>query len=305
MKTTPQPLTQVIVSVPRPAEDATQELLARVFQTTASSYFSERTQKSSVAVYLESIPQQTLNKKLESIRTELKTFRELGLTSRTPVLRVKVLAAQDWAESWKNHFKPFVAGGMFLVKPSWIQRKPSRGVHEIILDPGLSFGTGHHATTRFCLEQIASLARRGQRLSLLDLGTGSGILAIGAAKAGLGPIRAVDNDPVAVEVAKANAEVNGVGSQIHFAKSDVSRLLLAPAKTYGVVCANILAVVLEEYAAQIAAQVAPGGTLLAAGILTAQFAAVQRAFERHHLRLSSTVTRKEWTSGVFQKTSSR
>ena len=190
---------------------------------------------------------------------------------------------------------------MFLVKPSWIHRKPSRGVHEIILDPGLSFGTGHHATTRFCLEQIATLARQGRSLSLLDLGTGSGILAIGAAKAGLSPIRAVDNDPVAVEVAKANADVNSVARQIQFAKSDVSRLSLTPAKTYGVVCANILAVVLEAHATQIAAQVAPGGSLLAAGILTAQFTAVQRAFERNHLKLSTTVTRKEWTSGVFHK----
>ena len=299
-KTHTSPLNQVLVTVPLDAEDAAAELLTRTFGTPASSYYSEKTRLSTVSVYLD--PKTNVTRAEAALRKGFHELKDFGVLGKIPRIRIKSLPPQDWAESWKSHFKPFIAARTFLVKPSWVTTKPAKGILEIVLDPGLSFGTGHHPTTRFCLEQIAMLTKDGTPKSLLDLGTGSGILAIGAAKRGCRPIRAVDYDPVAVDVAKENAEHNGVGEHIVFARGDVTKINPhAPRRrTYDIVCANILAVVLEAEAIKIASQVKPGGHLLAAGILTAQFPGVEAAFRAAGLRCIGTLTRKEWTSGVFQ-----
>src|SRR5262249_14591442 len=116
----------------------------------------------------------------------------------------------DWRESWKRHFSPRLIGGRLLVRPSWSPSRPGPGQVEIVLDPGLSFGTGQHPTTDYCLSEVVRLRPRGIRRSLWDVGTGSGILAIAAAKLGFGPIEAWDLDPSAVRVAGQNALENRV-----------------------------------------------------------------------------------------------
>ena len=136
---------------------------------------------------------------------------------------------EDWAESWKRHFKPIEIGDALLVKPSWSKRRPRKNQAVVILDPGLSFGTGQHPTTAFCLREIVrlKLAKERGRLarefktrhhadepsalqSFLDIGTGSGILAIAAAKLGYQPVHAFDFDAEAVRIARANARANRV-----------------------------------------------------------------------------------------------
>ena len=131
-------------------------------------------------------------------------------------MRLNKVPPEDWAESWKRHFKPIEIGGDLLILPSWSKRKPKTGQAVVVLDPGLSFGTGQHATTSFCLNEIVKLRRssKASELSLLDGGTGSGILAIAAAKLGYKPVEAFDFDPVSVRVARANATSNGVNRKV-------------------------------------------------------------------------------------------
>jgi ribosomal protein L11 methyltransferase len=208
---------------------------------------------------------------------------------------------EDWAESWKKHFKPIKIGGSLLVKPSWSKKRPRPGQAVVILDPGLSFGTGQHATTSFCLGEIARLAGKvSPPKSFLDIGTGSGILAIAAVKLGFQPVLAFDFDPESVRVAKANAGVNGVAAKLKIFRGDVTKLPAKAAKPSELVCANLISNLLIAERRKIVAQVKRGGTLVLAGILAAEFTEVRRAFEALGMKLAASKTEKEWRSGSFR-----
>ncbi len=208
---------------------------------------------------------------------------------------IAVLPPEDWAESWKKHFKPEHVSERLWVKPSWADCAAAPGEIVIELDPGLSFGTGQHGTTRACLRLLDACARRGVAGGLLDLGAGSGILAIAAARLGWKRVLAVDNDPVAVRIAAANAAANGVGAAVTVREGD----LAAPAAGWRAqtVVANILASVLIEHAATVAACVAPAGQLILSGILENQYAAVLAAYRTLGFRERQTMTLEGWTSG--------
>src|ERR1019366_8464695 len=146
------------------------------------------------------------------------------------------VSREDWAESWKLHFKPLLIGSALLLKPSWSRRRPGKGQAVVVLDPGLSFGTGRHPTTAFCLRQLVARRRSGESQSCLDIGTGSGILAIAAAKLGYAPVDAFDFDPEAVRIARANARRNGVAARIRFQRRDLTKLPRRSARQYSLIC---------------------------------------------------------------------
>jgi ribosomal protein L11 methyltransferase len=178
---------------------------------------------------------------------------------------------QDWSETWKAGLEAFTVGDVF-VRPSWIEATPPAGTVEVVLDPGMAFGTGTHPTTSLCLAGLCEVLRARPRARVLDVGTGSGLLAIAAARLGAARVVATDNDPVALEVAGENAGRNGVALELSGA---------APASLAGefdLVIANILANTLVELAPGIAARLAPGGTLLLSGILAGQEDAVRDAY---------------------------
>jgi ribosomal protein L11 methyltransferase len=172
----------------------------------------------------------------------------------------------------------------------------------IELDPGLSFGTGQHPTTVFCLEELVTRRVPGERQSFLDLGTGSGILAIAAAKLGYSPVEACDFDPDALRTARANARENGVAQRIRFGTADVSKLPARAARSYDVVCANLISNLLVAARKRILARVAPGGALVLAGILATEFDEVRRVYESAGLRMLASATRNEWRSVSFSNT---
>jgi ribosomal protein L11 methyltransferase len=169
----------------------------------------------------------------------------------------------------------------------------------VVLDPGLSFGTGHHPTTAFCLRQVLRLRRPSAAQSVLDIGTGSGILALAAAKLGYGPVDGFDYDPEAVRVARGNAQSNGVRARIRFRRADVKHLPRNPRRRYSVVCANLMANLLVEARPRIVAALEPGGCLLLAGILDTEFAQVRTAYEASGLELVASRAENEWRSGAF------
>lgn len=177
---------------------------------------------------------------------------------------------EDWGEAWKKGLGAFSVGRV-LVRPSWIEAAPPPGCVEVVLDPGMAFGTGTHPTTALCLAAVGDflLARPGA--SVLDVGTGSGLLAIAARKLGAGRVAAIDDDPMAVEVARQNAARND-------AEAEVSGQPLAEVRgPFDLVVANILANTLMDLAPALARQVAPGGRLLLGGLLAGQEEEVRRA----------------------------
>ena len=177
---------------------------------------------------------------------------------------------EDWGEGWKKDFRPLDVGRV-RVRPSWIDEPTPPGAVEVVLDPGMAFGTGTHPTTSLCLAALSDLLTARPGASVLDVGTGSGLLAIAARKLGAGRVAANDEDPVAVRVAGENAERNGAALELTVDPVE------AIAGTFDVVVANILANVLVALAPALAAKLAPGGVLLLSGILGPQEDEVRRA----------------------------
>jgi ribosomal protein L11 methyltransferase len=186
-----------------------------------------------------------------------------------------------------------------LIKPSWSRRRPRKGQSVVVLDPGLSFGTGQHPTTGFCLRQLAARRKPAARQSFLDIGTGSGILAIAAAKLGYEPVEAFDFDAEAVRIARENAAKNQVSAGIRLRRQDVTKLPLRSAGKYSVICANLIANLLLSERGRLLARLPEDGVLVLAGILKTEFRQVQRAFESAGLRLVASRTEHEWRSGAF------
>jgi len=220
----------------------------------------------------------------------------LGLKPET-----RTFPDEDWKLAYRRYFHVDVISPRLVIRPPWESFSPAAGQHVLTLDPVLSFGTGRHETTHACLEFIDRLAAESlpstcstrPTLSFLDMGTGSGILAIAARLLGLGPVRGFDIDPDAVDIARKNAALNQ--AEIAFAVSDLSKDH-APAQ---VVAANVLAPLLVRFAPQIAAAVAPGGRLVLSGILDKDFTGVVAAFAPLGFRPFETLLRGEWRTGLF------
>jgi ribosomal protein L11 methyltransferase len=202
----------------------------------------------------------------------------------------------DWSEAWKEGLGPIAAGRVW-VRPSWVDARPPPGRAEVVLDPGMAFGTGTHPTTALCLAALSDLLAEHPGAAVLDVGTGSGLLAIAAAKLGAGRVVATDVDPVALEVAGENARRNGVSPELTGLQPE--RLEGA----FDVVVANILANTLVELAPAVAGKVAPGGAVLLAGILGPQEEEVRSAYRRAGLLPSTGEDRRdgEWSLLVLRR----
>ena len=184
---------------------------------------------------------------------------------------VAEVADEDWGEGWKKEFRPLDVGRV-RVRPSWISEPPPPGAIEVVLDPGMAFGTGSHPTTSLCLAALSERLAARPGASVLDVGTGSGILAIGARKLGAGRVAGNDDDPKAVEVARENAAANGADVEIVAATAgDIPG-------TFDLVVANILANTLVALAPELAAKLAPGGVVLLSGVLASQEDEVRTAY---------------------------
>ncbi|MBP8259608.1 MAG: 50S ribosomal protein L11 methyltransferase [Verrucomicrobia bacterium] len=222
-----------------------------------------------------------------------------GLASVPGRVRIRRLRRENWAESWRRHFRAFEVGDRLLIRPSWSRRRARPGQAAITLDPGLSFGTGHHPTTRFCLEQLARGRRRGQRQAFLDVGTGSGILALAAVRLGYRPVDAWDHDPAAVQIARANRQRNPSAGHVRFRLADVRSAPFRKRGIYDMICANLEFGLLREEGQRIVSWLRPGGRLVMAGILRGQFAALQAACRQWGLRRAATRAEGEWRSGAW------
>lgn len=291
-------LRQVALECAAEFEEVAVALLEAEFECPASAYHDFKTGRTKVSVYV-SAGRMELKASVASIRSRIGELSECGLFAGGVRVEETPVRKEDWSESWKKHFRPYVAGRKVLIRPSWSKRRPRVGQVEVVLDPGLSFGTGQHATTRYCLERLAKLRRPLGRQSFLDLGTGTGILAIAAAKLGYRPIEAIDFDAACVANAGANVRRNRVQGRVDVRQGDVCDLPARPVRRFDLVCANLMHDLLIAQSRRIAVRVAPGGCLVVAGILHAQFPAVRQAMEREGLVFKDEKSESEWTSGSF------
>jgi ribosomal protein L11 methyltransferase len=177
----------------------------------------------------------------------------------------------DWADRWQDFHKPSLVGNRLWLRPSW--EEPREGAIDVVVDPGRAFGTGAHPTTRLCLELLLELAAAGEAGGpLTDLGTGSGVLAIAAAKLGWDPVRGYDHEPAAIEAAAANGAANEVAAGFDRINLRESLPALAPTTV-----ANLTAPLLQEVAAQLQG---PPSILVCSGLLPAELDEVSAAFAR-------------------------
>jgi ribosomal protein L11 methyltransferase len=292
----PPTLWEISICTVPAGEDAITEVLTNALGQPAVCSANLLTGRSRISVYVESAERPRLAQ-FAPVKAALAAVAREGVPSEP--LRVTRVRREDWAESWKRHFPPLVIGRALLIRPSWSRRRGRAGQTVVTLDPGLSFGTGQHATTAFCLRQLVDCRRNGQRQSCLDAGTGSGILAIAAARLGYAPVQAFDFDAEAVRIARENAAANGVADQIRLRRADVTKLPRRSRQRFDVVCANLLADLLVQARDTLAARLAPAGRLVVAGILRTEFAVVERAFAEIGLQLAASRAEKEWRSGAF------
>ena len=294
-------LRSISITTSLSAEDAVGVLLELERGQTPSSYADAVTRLSTVSVYGEIETRDVAGIK-RRLREGLQALAADGIDIGTARIQVKKVPARDWSESWKRHFKPLDLGPRLLVKPTWSRRAPKKTQALVVLDPGLSFGTGQHATTRFCLEQLVALRDpENASQSMLDVGTGSGILAIAAVKLGYRPVDAFDFDADCVRVANENTELNGVARELTVTHDDITQVSKKPKQRYSVVCANLIYDLLIAERDRLLARVAPGGSLVLAGILETQFTLVRKTFEQAGWTLVASTIDKEWRSGTFRQ----
>ncbi len=236
----------------------------------------------------------------------------LGRICPLPEAQYKIIYEADWSEVWKQHFKPIAIGRRLLILPTWLDVPETERV-VVRLDPGMAFGTGTHPTTRLCLELIEEWFAQQSNAApsekrMMDIGCGSGILAIAALKLGAQRALGMDTDPQAVEVARQNAQLNAVADRLEVATGSVAEVLAGrfSLRQAELVVANILTSVLVRLLAEgLDELVAPHGWLILSGILQEQEAEVINAAEERGLHLVLRRTSEDWLALAFTHTSHR
>lgn len=225
-----------------------------------------------------------LRQKLQELSRE-----EMGFDIGSLELEIRQVREQDWAENWKKYYKPFRAGRRLVIRPSWERYEEKEGDLVLKLDPGMAFGTGTHETTFMCLEQLETYVTLGSRV--IDVGCGSGILALAAAKLGADDVLAIDLDELAVKVAVENVQKNGLTAVVRVEHGD---LLERREEKADVIVANIIADVICYLCGPAKKHLLPGGTLICSGIIREREADVQRALAAAGYTVDTRLEKGEW-----------
>jgi ribosomal protein L11 methyltransferase len=205
-------------------------------------------------------------------------------------LRVRTVDDTDWTDAWRRHYVPQRIGRVVIV-PSWVAHEAAADDAVVILDPGMAFGTGLHPTTRACLALLQEVAPLPERV--LDVGSGSGVLALAALRLGAGSAVGYDTDPLAVDAARANAERNGLGDRLAVRHGTLPE---AAETRYPLVLANLVAAILVELAPRLSAHLEPGGVLVAGGIIDARASEVADALGAAGLAVTDRRDDGEWVA---------
>ncbi len=252
---------------------------------------------SRIRVYLEDGPD--AQAQVEALRLALADMRDrlADLDPGTLALTCRRVRDEDWENSWKQYYRPIPVGQRLLVVPEWMQPEGYEDRIRVILDPGMSFGTGAHASTQMCLQALERCIRGGERV--LDLGSGSGILSIAALLLGAAEAAGVDIDPMAADVARENAAINGLGADRFTSRAgnilaDDNLIAELSADPWDVVLANIVADVIIPLSAVVPKLLRRGGTFICSGILNVRLTEVTAAIEGAGLIIDAVETLDDW-----------
>jgi ribosomal protein L11 methyltransferase len=236
-----------------------------------------------------------LTARIEGLRAHLARLPEFGLPALRDGLTLEYAEDEDWANAWKQYFKPLRLGRRLVVKPSWEAYTPNEDELGLELDPGMAFGTGGHPTTQLCLQALEEHVTPG--MAVADIGTGSGILAIAAANLGAVRVVATDIDTLPRKIARENVERNGLEGVISILEMDAFD---AQAKDCDLIVANIVANTIIELAPSVAPRLNPGGIFIASGIVEEHHDLVRDALAAVGLTLLETRREDIWVCLVTQ-----
>ena len=240
-------------------------------------------------------PSRLLRGTLRAVRARIRALRRYGLEPGRVTIATRRVRGQRWATAWRAHAKA-VRVGRVLIRPSWVRAAPRPGDAVVAIDPGMAFGTGMHPSTRLALRGLAQALGRRRDAAVVDVGTGSGILAIAAAALGAGGVWAVDSDPVATAAARANARLNGCARRIRVA--DGSGLGAAPDRA-DVIVANIVADTILELLPDARARLGTGGVFIGSGIVAGRVREVLRAAGAAGFQGNAVLREGDWRAVVL------
>ncbi len=237
-----------------------------------------------------------LDDKLRLFEQRVNDLARHDIDKGSGLIRLREVREEDWANAWKTYYHPIRVGERLVVKPSW-QDYPAAADDVVIeLDPGMAFGTGTHHTTAMCLGLLEEAMKPGD--TVFDVGTGSGILAVAAAKLGAGAVRAVDNDPLAVRIAGENVAANGTGDTVTVAEGD---LLTGLSGQADLIIANIIADVIIRMAPSVPERLKDGGLFLAGGVIADRLGDVTDAILTAGLGVEKVLEEGGWASILARK----
>ena len=243
---------------------------------------------------------ETGHNQLSAVRDDLVSFKSLDVENVFGSLRVEIdtMHEEDWENNWKQYFKPIYVGDRLVIKPEWENIPDADGKIVFNIDPGMTFGSGQHETTRLCVETLDTTVKKGDKV--LDLGCGSGILSIIALMLGAGEARAVDIDPNCKKIAYSNAALNGIGEDV-YTVLDGNILIDEEFKSsteksgpYDIVVANIVADVIIPLAQDVRRYLKNGGTFIASGIIEMRIDEVKEAIEENGFSIQEIKKENDW-----------
>ncbi|GMA52147.1 ribosomal protein L11 methyltransferase [Alicyclobacillus contaminans] len=252
-----------------------------------------------MSIYVpESMPETELRERLGAAFNQVASAG-LDLGAARETLCLELLDESSWENAWKDGFQPMPIGERLMVVPKWWEDEVQlNGRIPVILEPGMAFGTGTHATTQLCLEALQRVPLNGA--SVIDVGCGTAVLAIAAAKLGAARVLAIDIDPVATAAARGNVADNNVADVVQVETGD----LLSPAAAgqCDLLIANILRDILLRMMPQAAQKVAPGGRIVLSGIVTSQETPIRESLRQHGFIVEDRLVREDWVALVGRRT---
>ncbi|WP_438446204.1 50S ribosomal protein L11 methyltransferase [Gorillibacterium sp. sgz5001074] len=246
---------------------------------------------------------------VENLKERVEELKEYDIDTGNPTYAMREVDDEDWANAWKQYFKPLRVSDRLTIKPTWEEYEASPGEIILELDPGMAFGTGTHATTALCLRTLEKVIQPGDEV--IDVGTGSGILSIAAAKLGAKHVLALDLDPVAVSSATENTRLNGLEEQITVVLSDLLQAIRTQEKEgaviHGVtlpvrvVVANILAEIILLFVDDVYQALQSGGVYIASGIIKQKQDVVEEALVKAGFAIEQRYEETDWVALVARK----
>jgi len=242
-------------------------------------------------------------KRVSALNKYLQSLEEIFPDLEKASLRTQIISDPDWGEQWKKYFKPVRVSNNIIIKPTWERYSPASRDIVIEIDPGMAFGTGQHASTRMCIETLEDTIMKDRSVEnwrVLDVGCGTGILGITAAKLGAQEVICVDIDKKAVEIALENAAINGVNEKVRILNGDVTAITAAPRN---LIIANLTAKLLIKLRHHLAERLLPGGYMIISGIIEQDIPNIEDHFLNTELIVQRQLKENEWVCYVLRKKS--